>query len=74
MAMATIDKQAKRQLLAAIISGNRELVARLIDNHIPKGDTTPLFWERDADGFYCAGKYRLTPDEFKKLNDVYPCF
>jgi hypothetical protein len=68
------NKAEKRALLAAIMTGDRELVTRLIDDHIPKGDTTPLFWERDADGFYCAGKYRLTPDEYRKLNDVYPCY
>lgn len=72
--MKAIDKQAKRQLLKAIMAGDRKTVSRLLDNHIPKGDECPLFWDRDADGNYIAGIYTLTPAEFEKLNDVYPCY
>jgi len=34
----------------------------------------PLFWSVDEDGFYVAGDYKLTKDEFEKIRRRQVCW
>lgn len=38
------------------------------------GDSVPLFWKIDQEGYYVAGEHRLTEAEFEELTEKTPCF
>lgn len=62
-------------------------VHELLENpELPSFDAVPLFWELDSEGFYIPSPdatdlsmeykplYRLTEEQFQKLNEKFPCF